>query len=61
MGEAGPYCPATGAGPPLTDVRELRLTELLDTDDSVLATALRQVLRDLEQPGESYAAHGNAP
>ncbi|MDQ7905964.1 hypothetical protein RB614_15735 [Phytohabitans sp. ZYX-F-186] len=46
---------------PLLDLTSLRLPEVLDSDDTVLADCLRRLLRDLAEPGEIYAAHGSTP
>jgi len=37
------------------------LVELLRSERSVLADAVRRVVRDADQPEQSYAAFGNTP
>lgn len=46
---------------PPVDLTGLYLDAVLGADDSVLARSMRRVLRDLDRPEESYAAHGNTP
>lgn len=45
----------------LPDVNGVPLDTLLAGEDSALHTALRRLLREMERPGENYAAHGSTP
>lgn len=54
--EADPADPAA----PLIDVTRMELTELIASDDTVLAAAVRRILADLDQ-GEVIAGFGNYP
>jgi FXSXX-COOH protein len=45
----------------VADLTRLPLSVVLDPQDSALDNALRRVLREIDKPGENYAAHGSAP
>jgi hypothetical protein len=45
----------------IADIRDVPMTEVLARDNSVLSGVLRLVLEQIDQAGESYAAHGSAP
>ncbi len=57
--------PVTPLGDHADDVRLnvglMPLDQLLGARDSVLAALVQRVLQDIDRPGESYAAFGNAP
>jgi FXSXX-COOH protein len=45
----------------LPELREVRLDDFLQSDNSVLANAVRRVVNELRQDPGNYAAFGNAP
>lgn len=61
MHEARRFRREDDAEPSILDVNDLPLDVVLASDDSALSTALRRVVRDMDQPGENFAAHGSTP
>jgi FXSXX-COOH protein len=45
----------------LPEIGAVALIDLLRSEDSALADAVRRVVRDADQPEQSYAAFGNTP
>jgi len=45
----------------LPEIGAMALEELLRSEDSVLADAVRRLVREADQPEQSYAAFGSTP
>ncbi|GAA0903106.1 hypothetical protein [Virgisporangium aurantiacum] len=60
MDDGAEPSPAAYGDPVILDVAGLSLETVFHTDDSVLADAVRQIVDNLGQPAENYAAHSTS-
>jgi hypothetical protein len=44
----------------IPDLNDVPIEVLLDDDESILSTALRRLVSDMNRPAENYAAHSNS-
>lgn len=61
MHEASGFSPDDEVNATIPDVSNLPLDVVLGVDDSALSNALRRLVREMNRPGENYAAHGTTP